>query len=146
MSVPFGRRISKADARALPGRFRLLMMAPSKQPTDYFNMGDYSEKYGALDAWRKLLRKKRDRAVKYIICDDQGRQVDAVGTIITEEERKAPPGKFRVICGDIASGVIWLVVDLDDRDEAIDYAKTADEGPYTGFQIHDDTGAALIPV
>lgn len=152
MSVP-NTRLSEADRKAQPGQFRVVKKQEPKiglaDSGKYFLVEDFPERYDALDRWRNLLLARRqdgEEDITYTVYDDHGRKVDAVGTVITEEERKAPPGKFRVICGDIASGLIRLVVDLDNKDEAIEYAKTANEGPYTGFQVHDDTGAALIPV
>lgn len=150
MSVP-GNRLTEARLKAPPGQFRVVKKQPKVVPANspaFFLVEDFPGRHDALERWRNLILARRrtgENDISYTVYDDQGRKVDAVGTIITEEERRAPPGKFRVICGDIASGLIRLVVDLDDRDEAIEYATTADEGPYTGFQVHDDTGAALIP-
>lgn len=152
MSVPFGKRITKADAKAPHGEFRIVMVAPSNAPTDYFNMGDHADLWDALEHWRAFLRKKRDRDVRYLVYNDEGRETGVLGIRITEQERCAPPGKFRVVCVDVGpmtqggDASIWLVADHDDRTAAIRYAKKVDQGPYTGHQVHDDTGAALIPV
>ncbi|HTR18638.1 MAG TPA: hypothetical protein VMH91_01495 [Candidatus Paceibacterota bacterium] len=147
-------RLTEAELKALPGQFRVVRVKMRRAetelvPSEYFLVEDFVDRHDALDRWRTLLHEKRlevKEVLRYRIYDDHGRIVDAVGAIISEEERKAPPGKFRIICADIATGTIKLVADLDDREKAIEYAKNAYEGPYTGHQVHDDTGATLIAV
>lgn len=151
MSIPCGPRLTGEELMASPGRFRVIMMAPAKQPTDFFCMGDHGEKYDALEQWRGLMRKGGKHNIQFVIHDDKGREVGVLGTLITEKERRAPHGKFRVVCVDLAKALngkptIWLKIDHDDRKQAIRHGTNADEGPYTGHQVHDDTGAALLPV
>ena len=146
------RPLSADELKAPAGQFRLVKQHQPKIGLDavaFFLVNDFAEKSDALSLWRELMLAKRPKEerqqIDFTVYDDHGRICDAVGVRITEEERKAPPGMFRIICGDISTGVIKLVADLDDRDAAIEYANTADEGPYTGFQVHDDTGKALLP-
>jgi hypothetical protein len=148
-------RLKPDQLKAPPGQFRVVKV---KKPKDghadsaaYFLVGDFPERYDALVRWRDLAQaswRSDEEGLSYKFYDDQGRINDAIGAHIAEEDRKAPSGKFRIICVDFAghSSVIKLVADLDDKDKAIEYANNAYEGPYTGFQVHDDTGAALIPV
>jgi hypothetical protein len=155
MSVPKAL-LSADELKAPPGQFRVLKIRKTSGAADFgathFLVGDFPDKAGALDRWRsvgeELRRNRKDGEVNYwtYIHDDHGRIVDAVGTFITKEELKAPPGQFRIVCLDFAGKlVLKLVNDLDDHAEAIRYARTANEGPYTGFQVYDDTGAPIIP-
>jgi|GEM_PF-4402050 hypothetical protein len=150
MSDLRGKQIDQADLKAPTGLFRIVMAANTSGKmeggTRHFLFEDYPNRHDALSIWRKLNHSRDNTDYAFYIFDDHGRIVDAVGAHITDEERKAPPGKFRIICGDTATGTVRLITDLDDRDAAIEYAKNADEGPHTGFQVHDDTGAALISV
>ena len=153
MSAP-DNRLSPDQLKAPTGQFRVVKaLQPKGGSADsaaFFLVGDFPERHDALVRWRDLAQqswRSGEEGLSYKFYDDQGRINDAIGAYIAEEDRKAPPGKFRIVCVDFARKVvIKFVADLDDREKAIDYAVNADEGPYTGFQVHDDTGAALIPV
>lgn len=147
-ALSYEQSIGVADLKAPAGQFRLVRITSVFIPTaskEYHFLHDKTDKQEMLQEWRARMH-SRDSRTTYRIFDDQGRVVDAVGTHITEAERVAPKGQFRVVCVDIATDVIRLVADLDDQADAIDYAKEADQGPYTRHQVHDDTGTALIPV
>ncbi len=149
MSNVLNTRLVKDDLKALPAQFRVVKTVGPADAVEHFLVGDFPERLDALERWRTLLDEEQRGTgdyLRYTIYDDHGRKVDEVGIRITEEDRVAPPGKFRVICADIRTGTIWLVADMNDRGEAINYAKEAYEGPYTGFQVHNDIGEALIPV
>ncbi|MDO8514284.1 MAG: hypothetical protein Q7S50_01950 [bacterium] len=148
-------RLSPDQLKAPAGKFRVVKVQTPKDgladSAAFFLVEDFPDRYDALVRWRDLAQagwRSDEEGISYRFYDDQGRINDAIGAHVTEGDRKAPPGKFRIICVDFAGHppAIKLVTDLDDRDAAIEYAKTAYEGPYTGFQVHDDTGAALIPV
>lgn len=145
-------RLTAAELKAPAGQFRLVMgrtPASDANVVEHYLIGDLLDQHEAVRAWQKLNNPiTRQRGVTFTVFDDKGRVVDALGTHITEEERVAPPGRFRLIAADfnIRPAIIWLVHDFDDSDEAIEAARESHEGPYTGFQVHDDTGAALIPV
>ena len=152
MSVP-GHRLTEGKLKAPPGQFRVVKKAPKLVPAStpaFYFVADFPERYDAIKHWRDLMHQRRhvgQDGLGYSVYDDQGRINDAVGAFITEAECKAPEGKFRIICVDIAvKGVaLKLVTDLDDREQALGYAKDAYEGPYTGFRVHDDTGAVISP-
>jgi hypothetical protein len=149
MSVP-NVRLSADQLKAPAGKFRIVQIRKRRNVHDdkkeYLLIVDLDDRRHAVRHWQGLRRERIGQAViAYRVFDDQGRVVDALGVHITQQERRAPEGKFRIIAADAHSPVIWLVADLDDRERAIEYAKEAYEGPYTGFQVHDDTGAALIP-
>lgn len=143
------RKISDDELKAPAGQFRVVQINEAPEAfgcsPEFFLVDDYPEKRFALDDWRARLQ-TRNKDTNYKVYADDGHVVDALGMHITEEERRAPPGKFRVIAADIQSRIIWLVADLDDKQRAIEYAKNAYEGPHTEFQVHDDTGATLIPL
>ena len=150
MSVP-NVRLSADQLKAPAGKFRIVQTRKRHTAPDgkkeYLLIGDMDDRRHAVRHWQGWRRERVGQAIiAYRVFDDQGRVVDALGVHITQKERIAPAGKFRVIAADAHSTVIWLVSDLDDKEKAIEYAKEAYEGPYTGFQVHDDTGAALIPL
>ncbi len=145
--------LSEKDLKAPVGQFRVVKVNKAPEAfglsPEYFLVSDHSDRYEALRQWRDLMQKnwREDGPdLTYRMYNDEGRVVDALGVHITEEERKAPPGKFRIIAADICTTTIWLVADLDDKEKAVAFANGAYEGPYIGFQVHDDTGAALLPV
>ena len=150
MGVPYGKRIGREELRAPTGQFRVVMATPRENPTDFFNIGDHPEKYDAFNQWRTLLLRKRDRDVKYLVYNDEGRQLGVLGVVIAEEECGAPKGQYRIVCVDMApkiAGVgpigLYHVRDVADRKLALEYAGSTNEGPYVGFRVHDDTGAVL---
>ena len=75
--------------------------------------------------------------------------MDPSWKVITEEERKAPPGKFRVVAVGtyLPSDPVYLVSDLDDKAEALKKAgellRTRFDG-FFGFQVHDEHGKGLL--
>lgn len=67
---------------------------------------------------------------------------------ITEQERKAPTGKFRAVAIDTSQlpqiGSIYLMGDYDSVEVAIERAKSLDE-PFMGGSVADDTGKICFP-
>jgi len=151
MSVP-GNRLTENSLKAPSGQFRVVKKQPKLVPNGspaFYLVADFAERHEAIKHWRDLMlerRHSRQDGLRYTVYDDLGRVNDAVGAFITEQECKAPTGKFRVVCVDFAGNVVLkLVTDLDDREQALEYVKDADEGPYTGFRVHDDTGKVISP-
>jgi len=150
MSV-LNTQLTQAELMAPPGQFRVVKVQMRRgesalEPSEYFLVEDFPDRHDALVCWRDLAHQHMGENLRFQFYDDQGRINDAIGAQITEADRKAPPGKFRIVCVDFIGQItIKLVADLDDRGAAIEYANSAYEGPYTGFQVHDDVGAALLP-
>ncbi|MDO8576037.1 MAG: hypothetical protein Q7R90_01850 [bacterium] len=152
-ALNLNKRLTEAELKAPTGHFRVVKVQMRRgdsalEPAAYFLVGDFLKRHEALARWRDLAHKHMGEDMRFTFYDDKGRVNDAVGARITQEDRRAPLGKFRIVCIDFATepAVVKLVADLDYREKAIEYARTANEGPYTGFQVHDDTGATLIPV
>ena len=75
--------------------------------------------------------------------------MDQNWTQITEKERKAPPGKFRVVAvgTQFPSDPVYLVSDHDDKQEAMRVAeellKTRFDD-FFGYQVHDEHSKGLL--
>ena len=83
--------------------------------------------------------------------NDAGREIGVLGMRLQEDELKAPAGQFRVVTIDgvplmagFASRGLWLRFDTADRKEAEEFAQLDDQGLYTGTQIYDHVGTALL--
>jgi hypothetical protein len=144
--------ISEGERKAPAGQLRLVM---SRKPVyapntvEHYLVRDYDDRDLAFRTWRELNNPTaRPHDAEFTLYDDQARVVDGLGTHITEAERIAPDGKFRLVATDCNpnsdEAAIWLVHDFDDKDKAIEAAYLSHE-PWIGFQVYDDTGATLIP-
>ena len=134
------------ELKAPAGQFIITKFDAALSSEERVSEVSHPKQWEALDARRRLSARRESPHVSYSIRNDEGREVGVLGTRIAQEERVAPAGKFRVVCVDFCfePATVWLVADYDDKEKATEYAAVADEGPYTGFQVHDDTGAALL--
>lgn len=148
LDTPLGSDQLKAPV----GHFRVVKMRmrlteTELKPEAYFLVEDFGSRSDALQRQRELLDELRGIGIndfRYGVRDDQGHVVDALGTHITDAERKAPEGKFRVIYFDSMNRASRLVTDIDDRDEATEYAKEAGHQPYMWHEVYDDAGACVL--
>ena len=149
-------QIPDSELIAPGGQYRVVMsdspMPGSTRATHYL-VGDFPEKEQALRARRDHYMQPHEDT-KFTVFNDEGREVGIYGIVITEAERKAPKGKFRIVCADIAPAVangtgpsFFLVKDMDDKGKALEVAQAENEldGPWSiGYQVFDDAGNALI--